>query len=211
MKKRIKNSNIYSDEEIYPLVSEKDLWIFDKFHVSLKAGHICGPAGISVPVPGEYVIRPCMNILGMGMGAFFALLNRETYGLPSGTFWCERFIGPHYSVDYYKGKQQLCVIGHREHLGDVTRWKKWEKNNIEIPYPHHILDQLEQEYDWVNVEYIGDKIVEIHLRRNPDFKGHDSNYVIPVYKDQVIKPARDQLFVPSQDEDRLGFYIQKKS
>ena len=53
---------------------------------------------------------------------------------------------------------------------------------------------------------IGNKIIEIHLRRNPDFATHDSPYIIPVWKGQK-KIRKNHMFIEAKDGDRLGYFV----
>jgi len=199
-------NNYYCDTKIWNKVCEDDLWIFDKLIVSKKLGYVCGPKGVNVPEPGLYVARPCVNLMGMGRGARFVILVDETdYLITDGTFWSQVFKGKHLSVDYYKGEQKLCVEGIRSDISNIQKWDMWKKVKDKMPYPN-ILNSLKGNYDWVNVEFIGDKIIEIHLRRNPDFKDHNADCIIPVYAGEEIK---DKPFIKSVDSNRVGFYLQE--
>ncbi len=189
---------------------DEDLWVFDKFILSRRLGYICGAKGTSVPSPDYYVVRPCINFMGMGASAEITYIEEETdHLLKDGFFWCEVFKGRHLSVDFYNGKQDLCVEGFKKDENNLTKWSRWEKTKDIIEYPS-ILKKLKRDYEWINIEYIGGKIIEIHLRNNPDFKGHKSHYVIPVWKDENIKPPKDCIFLSRPDADRLGFYIKEE-
>ena len=73
----------------------------------------------------------------------------------------------------------------------------WKKTNDIFPIPD-ILKEISQKYQWLNIEAIGGKIIELHLRYNDDFAGHNSNTIIPVWKDKFYK---------SECGDRLGFIL----
>lgn len=182
-----------------------DLWIFDKLILSKKLGYICGPKGVNVPKPRKYMIKPCVNIMGMGEGAYCEKLSGNTDHIETGTFWCEFFKGRHLSVDYLDGKQLLCVEGFKS-TNTFERWDMWKKveDNISLP---NLLIPLAKKYRYMNVEYIGGKIIEVHLRHNPDFHGHNSDIVIPVWEDQQIKPPENMKFIKNKDGKRKGFYI----
>lgn len=190
-----------------PKTKPEDLWIYDKFILARRLGYICGPKSMDVPKSGTYIIRPAINFMGMGAGAKFVALQKSTYKIPDGFFWCEIFKGKHLSVDYYKKKQVLCVEGFRN-KNDLMKWKIWRKTEDKIPYPK-ILKNLKGNYDWINVEYIDGKIIEVHLRKNPDFEGHSSDYVIPVWRGQKVKPKKDQRFIKVHEFDRLGYYVSR--
>jgi hypothetical protein len=198
-----------SDLEAWNIVDPEDLWVFDKLLLSKRLGYVCGPKGEFVPKPSKYIVRPCVNLLGMGRGAKVIHLKDATeYNMADGTFWCELFKGKHLSVDYQDGRQILCVEGVKLSASDMQRWKMWRKTSDKPRLPK-IINILKNKYKYFNVEMIGGKIIEIHLRLNPDFQDHDSPYVIPVYKEEEIMPNRQQQFVMSPDEDRVGFYIRR--
>ena len=191
---------------------EEDLWIFDKLIVSRKLGYICGPAGVEVPYPGWYIVRPCVNIPGMSRGATFDWLEKDTHHIDAGYFWCEVFTGDHVSVDYKDGKQVLAVKGTKD-PERLYRFIKWEKINdlIPIPLPFY---SLIKKYEYVNIEYIGGKAIEIHLRHNPDFI-HGNSVAYPVWNDSteeeidtfVSNSDKPLKYIQAQDYLRKGFWI----
>jgi hypothetical protein len=199
-----------SDLQSWEIVDGEDLWIFDKLILSKKLGYVCGPKGVYVPKAGKYIVRPCVNLLGMGRGAQILTLKDNTeHNLSDGTFWCEIFKGRHLSIDYADGKQILCVEGIKKKQDDMKRWKMWKKVDEDPKLPK-LINKLKNKYKYLNVEMIDNKVIEVHLRLNPDFIDHDSPYVVPVYSDETIAPNSNQEFIMSPDEDRLGFYIKKQ-
>lgn len=193
------------DISAWKLVRPDDLWIFDKLILSKKLGYTCGPKGVPVPRPGRYVIRPCVNVMGMGRGAYIADLQDSTESIPDGTFWCEEFLGDHLSVDYYQGKQVLAVKGVRSGR-NLDRWDRWEKVSLLRPIPK-IAEVLVERYNWLNVEYIGDKVIEIHLRYNPDFSFLNVPYIIPAYDSSELE---GHTFIPWPEHNRIGFFVPNK-
>lgn len=185
----------------------EDLWIFDKLIVSKKLGYTCGPAGTVVPKPDSYIIRPCVNIPGMGRGAYIQHIENLTEHLPLGFFWCEVFNGRHISVDYRNGEQVLAVEGFRE-TEQLWRFSKWQKVDDIIPMPS-IFSSLISKYEYINIEYIDGKAIEIHLRKNPDFVfGNSVAYPIWKYEPEVLPEGFENLkYVDSPDFNRKGFYI----
>ena len=77
-----------------------DLWIFDKLILARKLGYLCGPADVAIPESNNYIVRPCVNLAGMSIGAEIRFLEKGKWDLESGYFWCEVFEGRHLSVDY---------------------------------------------------------------------------------------------------------------
>jgi hypothetical protein len=53
----------------------------------------------------------------------------------------------------------------------------------------------------MNIELIDNNIVEVHLRYNDDFQGHDADEVIPIWKED---------FYDSPCGDRIGFLLKRK-
>jgi len=195
-----------SDSEAWLNTQVVDLWVFDKLLLSKRLGYICGPTGVDVPMAGKYIVRPCMNLLGMGIGAEFMNLVDSTDHLPVGYFWCEVFTGPHLSVDYYKGKQILLVEGKRDLHSPLWKFSEWVRHdNIEIKFPN-ALSFLFEKHDYINAEYIGGKLIELHFRTNLDFE-YDNNIAIPVWEDEDISVPDGYTFVFKPDYKRKGFYI----
>lgn len=186
----------------------EDLWIFDKLIVARKLGYVCGPSGVDVPYPGNYIIRPCVNIPGMGRGAQFVDLVDDTRFLQAGYFWCERFFGRHISIDYLDGQQVLAVEGFRELDSDeLWRFSAWKKVEDIVPIPS-IFYSLTKKYQYINIEYIDGNPIEVHLRNNPDFV-HGNTIALPVWKDRFYElDVKSKLkYIDSPDYKRLGFYI----
>jgi len=189
------------------------LWIYDKLILAIKNGYVAGPAGIPVPKAGYYIIRPITNIRMMSKGASKKWLTpNDTHLVPDGFFWQEYFKGDHISVDYYKGKEHLVVQGFRDDNDQLDRFYKWEKlplgNN---PFPK-VLGNLFELTEWVNVEYIGNKIIEVHLRWNDDFRNHNGSTIYPVWSDREFDSSKilnfDKCYwYPSLCQKRLGFWV----
>jgi hypothetical protein len=63
---------------------------------------------------------------------------------------------------------------------------------------------LKGDYDWINCEFIGNRLIEVHFRRNPDFR-YDNSVAIPVWDDEEIENMR---FIEDSDYLRKGFYVE---
>ena len=197
-----------SDCDVWNNVHPDDLWIYDKLIVAKKAGHIAGPAGIPVPKAGQYIVRPITNIRMMSRGASIQYLTPDDDSVPDGYFWCEVFTGDHVSVDYHYGQQSTTVQGFRD-SNRLDRFCRWTRIDTVVPFPK-ILGELYLRYKWINVEYVGGKIIEIHTRYNDDFSNHGGNIVIPVWKDEPMDKPKDATWYESASVDRLGFWVLDK-
>ena len=180
------------------------LWVFDKLILSRKLGYICGPTGIDVPYPNYYIIRPCVNALGLGLGASKKWLENGTIHLPIGFFWCEFFNGRHISVDYKYGEQILAVEGFKSN-DTFTQWKLWKRVDDILPFPDILKDFTDEEY--INCEFIGDKLIEVHFRRNEDFDKAVDEF-IPVWKGDSTTPPEGYEYIDYPDlHGRIGAFV----
>ena len=185
----------------------EDLWIYDKLILSKKMGYVCGPTGVDVPEDGFYIVRPVTNIVGLGIGAYEQYLTVEgwTDHLPPGTFWSEIFEGDHLSIDYEWGEPILNIQGFR-YPESFVRWKKWIKveQTVELP---DILKPIAKKYQFMNCEYIGGKLIEVHLRKNPDFD-FDNVEFIPVWQGQDTTPPEGYRYVECPEyNQRIGAFV----
>lgn len=167
--KLAKNDRVF-DDDAWGFAHEQDLWTFDKLIVARRSGHLCGPAGVPVPRRGWYCVRPCVNVRGMGIGAERRWLAPETSvkKVEPGFFWVEWFDGDHLSVDYDAALRPVrCVRGLRSSYDPLYRWKGWREMDVDIAptFPHHIHGHYRR---GVNCEFIGQKVIEIHLRPSYD-------------------------------------------
>ena len=197
------------DDLIWKSCPENDLWVFNKLTLARKLGYKCGPKGVDVPTPGNYIVRPCINIMGMSRGAKIVYIEQDTDNhseIPDGYFWCQLFTGRHLSVDYINQNQVLCVEGFKNE-NTLYKFNKWLRVKDEIPYPK-ILYELQGKHRYVNVEMIGDKIIEIHLRLNPDFEDNVQE-IFPVWENESIIPPTGYKFVESKEYKRLGFFVRR--
>jgi hypothetical protein len=185
-----------SDADVFDSIALDDLWCTDKLILAKKLGYTCGPAGIPPSTPGQYVVRPIMNLKMMSVGAKIQYLYSDS--IPDGYFWCELFTGRHLSFDYNWGKQALAVEGFRTDPARLDRFSRWTKINEEFKLPE-ILQTVANNYEWFNVEVIGDRVIEVHFRYNDDFANHSASTIIPVWSDE---------FYASSAGDRLGFMLQ---
>jgi hypothetical protein len=196
---------ITAEDRVWQTIDPDHIWVLDKLILSRKLGYNSGPVGLDVPHPGFYIVRPCVNMLGLGLGAKKMWLEKDTCDLPYGYFWCEWFDGFHNSVDYYNGKQMLCVQGNKPE-DTFTRWKEWIRTERRFEFPT-ILKELVQHHPWMNCEFIGDKLIEVHLRRNQDFNGN-INHFIPVWEGQATTAPKGYTYREYPEvHGRIGAFV----
>ena len=182
--------------------SDSARWVLNKLELSIKLGYHCGPAMKPVDKTGEYIVRPIMNFSGMGIHTrkMFLEANRKTTMEP-GYFWCEFFKGPQYSIDYtWKDNQYFPVFCTQGFIDEdeFVHFNYWKR----ISYPGFILPEWINDLgkEKINVEFIGDKIIEIHLRHSDDFPPGASE-IHPIWKN-----TSDEV---KENFSRLGYIWRK--
>lgn len=191
--------------EEWNLIHPSDLWAYNKLFLSRVLGYICGPCGATVPKPDYYIVRPVINFLGMGRFARKEWLFQNTELIHPSEFWCEIFDGQHLSVDFQNKESKLVVVGHRNKNDPYYKWKKWEKIDLKVKFPK-ILNDLKGNYEWINCEFIENKLIEVHFRQNPDFK-YNNSIAIPIWNQDDKKYGKNMKYVEDKDYLRKGFYI----
>lgn len=202
------NINLKTDYDSWLYAEPDDLWVFDKLIIARKAGHVCGPRGMKVPKPGMYMVRPIMNFSGMGLGARKIYIEGSTHHLQPGEFWSEFFEGEHLSIDYRGFDSILSVRGVKDKAQPFQRFTHWQKVEYSVPLPQ-MLVRLCLRYKYINCEFIGEKLIEVHLRGNPDFV-YGNTQAIPVWPGEPIEPPEGFRFIPDlgEDEDkRVGLFV----
>jgi hypothetical protein len=198
------------DKDVWATCPTDYLWIYDKLILARKNGYLAGPAGIAVPKPGWYIVRPITNIRMMSRGATKQWLTADdTDKIPDGYFWTEWFEGRHTSVDFHYGVQTLAVEGFRDDPNRLDRFSCWQRIDEKYSFPK-VLDELWHLTPWVNVEYVDGKIIEVHLRWNDDFANHNSDVIYPVWRDNPLPQPPNTKWYESAGGDRLGFWIENK-
>ena len=166
-------------------------WVFNKLDVAMKLGYQCGPACVPVQQNGNYIVRPIYNLYGMSVSAEQKYLRVEDAHqmhnhkhIPPGHFWCEWFDGDHYSIDYAWHNNKLepttTTVGTKEGL-KFTQWTKIENVDKKLPEWFQTFTDVEE----LNMEFIGDKLIEVHLRSGNDIVHDDpvGTKMIPHWQD----------------------------
>lgn len=206
------------------ITSDADAWIkyphlrnwFNKLWVAQQLKYISGPGAVPVPRNGYYIVRPVMNLHGMGAGAEIKFLTtNDIDSVPPGFFWCEVFTGAQltFELKWLKGRWNTtsCFMAERS-TASLYRFDRWVRANVEFS-PPKILDEL-CGCSNINVETIGGKIIEVHLRGSPDPIQHQE--IIPHWSDMpesVVQQLTDShQYIPNPDYvywtdiKRFGFF-----
>ena len=189
-------------------IHPQDTWVYNKLLLNRSLGHLCGPTVCPVPYSGYYIVRPSINLLGMGRFSRIEWINHSTDEFHPAEFWCEIFKGPHLSVDFHNKKSELVVLGEKDDKEPLYKWKKWTKIEHKIEFPE-ILNDLKGDYEWINCEFVNNNLIEVHFRRNPDFR-YGNSVAIPVWAEDNSQKIKDFIFVEDEDYLRRGFFIDSR-
>lgn len=188
-------------------IHSSDLWIYNKLFLSRILGYTCGPVGTTVPKSDYYIVRPSFNLLGMGRFARKEWIEKYTDHIHPAEFWCEIFTGEHLSVDFKYQESELVVSGTKNEEDPYYKWEKWEKIDRKVKFPD-ILKDLRGNYEYINCEFIGGNLIEVHFRQNPDFR-HGNRVAIPIWNEKELNKMNidEYKFINDIDYKRLGFLI----
>jgi hypothetical protein len=158
-------------------------WVFNKMELALRLGYCAGPTPGPVPTTGEYIVRPIYNFSGMAAGAKIMTLEQgKVYDFQPSYFWCERFYGEHLSVDYVWIDSEITPVHSSvgdtdfENLSRFSRWYEVEHRKIDLPAWINNFRDIGK----LNIEFVGGKIIEIHLRHG-DYFPEGTTEIIPVW------------------------------
>lgn len=194
---------------------------FNKLWVADNLNYFCGPSGFAPSRTVMSVIRPVYNLSGMGAGAEYKLIEKDDCtAVPLGYFWTEKFEGRHISATYkfYSGytaiwKPLSAWEGFRRDGAPLYKFDRWCRIPLnEAPKVPRLFNDL-FDVGIINVEFIGNKVIEVHLRNSPD---PDYDELIPVWDGENNKHnySNEYKFIESLDDGdgflpqgRLGFLV----
>lgn len=191
-----------TDTEAYDTNPELRHW-YDKLWVANQLGYTAGTE--TIPRPGHYIVRPIINLLGGGQNASIGFyIKGDT--IPADCFWSELFYGDHITIDYSKVNgewQQGHTFKGLNRADDLIHFSSWTRVTHPFTLPD-LFDEITTEH--INIEIIGDKIIEVHLRTNPNPVGYDS--LIPIWSvDQYCPAGYTRINEYTEDIQRFGFYV----
>jgi hypothetical protein len=157
------------DVRAWPLYP-KHRWVYDKMAVALSQGLDAAPHGV---MPSHYPVfsKPMINLRGMGAGSRIIASEAEyRAAMTPGHFWCTLLSGPHVSSDaavidgrpvWWRHTTGVTALGgtfdywhiHAEAMPGIEDWcNAWAS------------EHLRGYTGMINVETIGARIIEAHLR-----------------------------------------------
>ena len=150
--------------------------------------------------------------MGVGASICFIDVDEKDYIIdhgiiPPGHFWCEYFDGSHYSIDYIRKNNQweqhhtMIGVNSKNNLTKFTEWTIVGNNDPYKDLPSFVKDISDLEY--LNVEFKGDKIIEIHPRTGNDefYKFSIGTKIIPLQKGN--EDMIDQTFIANAEPEKI--------
>lgn len=203
--------SITTDVEAYQTYPGLRRW-FNKLWLAEELGYNCGPAGIAPKVSAMYVIRPIMNLVGMSAKARLRWIHAgDVKSVEPGFFWCEEFTGRQISVDYTWEGKWVPVSGWEAtvDMDNLYMFKKWKRIRelpslsgvfFEEPADHNIIN--------INVEFIDDKVIEVHFRHTPDPQYDE---LIPIWEgdDKKVDIFKQLGYIYIEDYDDADGFIDR--
>jgi hypothetical protein len=145
-------------------------WVYNKLLVCETQNIPCGPVGTE-PSTYPLIIKPIYNLWGGGNSIKVAH-NKEQYDSvkTAGLFWSPFLLGEHYSFDLAVVKGEIanciCFRGEKLQLGMFDYWELIQNypSALYCYIQRWVKDYMPEYTGWLNIETIGEYIVEVHLR-----------------------------------------------
>ena len=202
-------------------------WTFNKLELGYKLGYNVGPIPLLPKQTGYYCIRPIYNLIGLGLQArkmYIDIEDKEClFNLHPGEFWTEWWSGTHYSIDYVWRNKWTPIhaaigVNNDDNLLKFESWHKVDPPEVKLPI---FLNEL-SDNKILNIEFIDNKIIEIHLRLGNLYADWydtgDATTLVPAWRSKYEQEAeqrkrdgwkfREDLDHEFNyvDEPRLGFW-----
>lgn len=146
-------------------------WVYDKYKI---CNHFGTKTYSNTDFKGEnypYILKPRFNLLGMGKNSFLSFSTTDTkqklhklhlnkHNMIAQEYLCGLHISTDLLVKSGEILQKVSFIGHSNEYGLFDYWQST------INHPS-IVDDISKTIGWtggMNVETIGNKVIEVHLR-----------------------------------------------
>lgn len=146
-------------------------WVY---HKPLLYDALGVPHGLFPDLPKAYpaIMKPIVNLYGLSRGVRLAHGPDDIAQCPE-RFWMPRLAGRHVSVDIEICADALlhgeAVEGISYQLGLFDYWERLESADPWASWAHRIARTLGITGGALNVEFIGNTAIEVHLRRSDEF------------------------------------------
>lgn len=162
-------------------------WVYNKLEIAETQGLPCGL--IPVP-PTEYpvVVKPLHNLFGGGLGAR-VVHTQEQYDLITdpGLFWSPYHFGEHHSIDLIlqegEIREMFTFRGEKLQFGAFDYWELIQDDDELLELIEPWIDEYMEGYTGcLNIETVGDYIIEVQLRMGDIDRLGDSQLMSAIHK-----------------------------
>jgi hypothetical protein len=193
-------------------------WVYNKLHICKLQNIICNVMPI-YPEHFPVIIKPIYNLYGMSKDTY-KINDLECFKMYWGHsgFWSTYLNGTHLSIDFVliDNKIVFSLIFQGHYLENIIgAFDYWETKFIDIPINlknniNKIINKLNNYTGLINVECIGDYVIECHLRGGDIFyidddinkeiynlytnyewnfnKTLDNFFIVPIWKQKMKNP-----------------------
>lgn len=181
------SSNDFESYEMFPKYKK----LYNKKYIAESQHLLCGDQINDENIDFPVIVRPVTNLYGMGLGAYYLYEKKQ---IKKTDFWCEILKGLHISVDIFYNSfginGYIAFYGKSDELFTFSYWEYLPNYKL----PNNIINWIHnnlRDYNGVfNIEIIGDKIIECHLRMGDINYFQDKNLI-----DKLIKCHQNQKIV----------------
>lgn len=176
------NVNIPTEDSDAYVWFPKHKWIYNKLLIAESQKLKCAPHGV-IPPHFPVFSKPIYNMRGMGIGSkIIKTMSEYKRSTKPGYMWMDFLEGDHVSSDIavINGKPQWCRHSHGIplHRGTFDYWiiESKPREALQKTIFHWLEKNLKGYTGMVNLETIGEYIIEAHLRFSdqwPDIYGKD--------------------------------------
>lgn len=145
-------------------------WVYDKLRLAASQGLACAPHGV-IPLQFPVFSKPISNLRGMGVGSrVITSLEEYQQHLQAGHFWMTLLEGEHVSSDVAVVQGRAMWWRHARGTtaprGMFDHWsiEGGRRGELEAYLESWVLRHLASYTGMLNVETIGGRIIDAHLR-----------------------------------------------
>ncbi|MBK1720687.1 hypothetical protein [Thiocystis violacea] len=152
--------------------------VYNKLDLALSVGLVAAPCGVDpgdlgVAADAQVFVKPILNLAGMSLNA--RAVPAAAVPNEAGSFWCERLRGSHTSSDCLVREGRAVWFAHTQgsEVKDAERSVYWDVG-VALPalepwLADWVADNLAGYTGLCNIEMIGGRPIEVHLRGSNGF------------------------------------------
>jgi hypothetical protein len=179
---KIENTNICTND-VQAYINNPDFnFVYNKFFLSQSQDIPSAPMGI-YPHAFPVIFKPIYNLYGMSR-SFYVIHSIEEYDekFQDGLFWQPYFPGPQTNLDIVYDNDHIAFYSTLRSIPGGQGSFKSHETLLNFEIPEKIINWLKKYMNGyrgcINMELIGEHIIECHLRLNGDFHLYDPEFVM---------------------------------